>query len=249
MTPDFDELVGTDLEPEERDRLRRAHDLLIAAGPPPELPPELADPTGPPEAEVVPFWNRRRNAAIAVLAAALAALAFGVGYLTGHTKSDKGFTEGAIVMRGTVAAPEAAPARSSSGARDDAGNWPMLVRVSTLAEAPSGALLHALADEEGQAGRRRAARSSSAAATHPTEVEFTVAYKRPNFDGWVVTLQKRGEHDDPGACCSGVDDLALRRDAVVRDERRVRDRHVLCEEPLDRFRVTADLALCGLGRA
>ena len=117
MTPDFEELVGTDLEPEERDRLRRAHDLLVAAGPLPELPPGLADPMGPPEAEVIPFWNRRRNAAIAVLAAALAALAFGVGYLTGHTKSDKGFTEGAIVMRGTVAAPDGASARSSSARR------------------------------------------------------------------------------------------------------------------------------------
>jgi len=32
---------------------------------------------------------------------------------------------------------------------------------------------------------------------HPTEVKFTVAYKRTNFDGWVVTLQKRNQHD-PG---------------------------------------------------
>ena len=32
---------------------------------------------------------------------------------------------------------------------------------------------------------------------HPTEVKFTVAYKRANFDGWVVTLQKRGQRD-PG---------------------------------------------------
>ena len=37
MTPDFDELVGTDLEPGERARLERVHELLIAAGPPPDL--------------------------------------------------------------------------------------------------------------------------------------------------------------------------------------------------------------------
>jgi len=30
--PNFDDLVGTDLEPAERERLRRAHDLLVAAG-------------------------------------------------------------------------------------------------------------------------------------------------------------------------------------------------------------------------
>ena len=47
MTPDFDELVGNDLGSEERDRLRRAHELLVAAGPLPELPPSLADPRAP----------------------------------------------------------------------------------------------------------------------------------------------------------------------------------------------------------
>ena len=98
MKPDFDELVGTDLGPEERERLRRAHDLLIAAGPPPELPPALADPTGPPKADVIPFWNRRRNAVIAVLAAALAALAFGIGYLTGHSKSANTFAAATIAI-------------------------------------------------------------------------------------------------------------------------------------------------------
>ena len=41
--PDFRELVG-DLPDEERARLERVHDLLIAAGPPPELPPALVEP-------------------------------------------------------------------------------------------------------------------------------------------------------------------------------------------------------------
>ena len=35
MRPDFDELVGTDLAPGERERLERVHELLVAAGPPP----------------------------------------------------------------------------------------------------------------------------------------------------------------------------------------------------------------------
>ena len=45
------------------------HELLIAAGPPPELPPALADAPEPEPAEVIPFFNRRRHAALAVLAA------------------------------------------------------------------------------------------------------------------------------------------------------------------------------------
>ena len=69
--------------------------MLVAAGPPPELPPALADPTAPTEAEVIPFWNRRRNAAIAVLAAALAALAFGVGYITAASQQRRQVQPGA----------------------------------------------------------------------------------------------------------------------------------------------------------
>ena len=47
---DFHDLVDTsDLTPEEEARLRRVHDLLIEAGPPPDLPPALeAPPTHPP---------------------------------------------------------------------------------------------------------------------------------------------------------------------------------------------------------
>ena len=43
--PNFDELAGgDDLSPEEAARLERVHDLLVAAGPPAELPPHLLEP-------------------------------------------------------------------------------------------------------------------------------------------------------------------------------------------------------------
>jgi hypothetical protein len=38
--PDFDELVGTDLPVAERERLLRVHQLLLEAGPPPEVVPD-----------------------------------------------------------------------------------------------------------------------------------------------------------------------------------------------------------------
>ena len=41
--PDFFDLVGDEGTPEELERLRRAHDLLVAAGPPPELSPASSD--------------------------------------------------------------------------------------------------------------------------------------------------------------------------------------------------------------
>ena len=69
MTPDFDELVGTDLDPAERERLERVHGLLIAAGPPPDLV----------EPKVVQLAPRRRRGVLLALAAAIAVTAFALG--------------------------------------------------------------------------------------------------------------------------------------------------------------------------
>ena len=45
--PSFDELAGgDDLSPEEAARLERVHNLLIEAGPPPELPPASSSKLG-----------------------------------------------------------------------------------------------------------------------------------------------------------------------------------------------------------
>jgi len=197
LSPDFDELIGTDVDPEERERLLRAHRLMVAAGPPPELPPSLAElrPPPPPDAEVIPFWNRRRNAAVALLAAAVAAIAFGAGYLTGHSKSGAKFSEGTIVMRGTVADPDASGS-IELGAKDPAGNWPMRVRVSNLAKLPKDGYYTLWLTKKGRA----VAPCGSFLARggeHPTEVHFSVAYKRSEYDGWVVTEQTRG-HRKPG---------------------------------------------------
>ena len=41
--PKFQDLVGEGLPPAEHERLERVHEMLIAAGPPPELPPELEE--------------------------------------------------------------------------------------------------------------------------------------------------------------------------------------------------------------
>jgi hypothetical protein len=194
MTPDFEEFVGSDLEPEERARLRRAHDLLIAAGAPPELPPSLAEP-GAVQAETTLFFNRRRNATIAVLAAAVAAAAFGIGYLTGQHGNGGSFAEKkTVVMHGTPTAPSGAIASIALGNRDDAGNWQMLVRVSNLKKLPRGAYYTLWLTRKG-----RAVASCGSfvvgGGDSTTEVRFTVAYKLKNYDGWVVTEQKRGQHE------------------------------------------------------
>jgi hypothetical protein len=118
--PDFDELVGEELGPHERERLRRAHEALLAAGPPPDLPASLARPRG----------LRRRGALVLPLAAALALVAasFGAGWVTRGDDYEVDFTLG---MHGTPAAP-AASAELLVFEKDGAGNWPMEMRISGL---------------------------------------------------------------------------------------------------------------------
>jgi len=192
VSPDFDDLVGTDLEPEESDRLRYAHDLLVAAGPLPELSPGLDRTPGVEEAEVVPFFNRRRHAALAVLAAALALAIFGGGYLTGHERDSAGFSaERVIAMEATQAAPRGASASLTLGRQDEAGNWPMLVRIANLVKLPPRGYYALWLTKQ---GRPVAPCGTFVVAGRTTEIRLNAPYKLTRFDGWALTLQKPGQH-------------------------------------------------------
>src|SRR5438067_10496379 len=86
----FDDFVDTEgLGPEEEARLRRVHELLVQAGPPPDLPIGLERTPEAQEAEIVqfPLLPKRRWAVAALVAATLVVIAFGGGYLFGHTKT------------------------------------------------------------------------------------------------------------------------------------------------------------------
>jgi Anti-sigma-K factor rskA, C-terminal len=192
VTPDFDDLVGTDLDPEDRERLRHAHDLLVAAGPLPELSPALERTPGiEEEAEVVPFFNRRRHAALVVLAAAIALAVFGGGYLTGHERSGGFAAERVIPMEATPAAPPGASASLTLGTKDDAGNWPMLVRVANLEKLPPRGYYALWLTKD---GRPVAPCGTFVAAGRTTEIRLNAPYPLKRFDGWVLTLQKPKQH-------------------------------------------------------
>jgi hypothetical protein len=194
VKPDFEELVGTDLEPEERARLLRAHNLLIAAGAPPELPQSIAEP-GAVAGETTWFFNRRRNVTIALLAAAIAAAAFGIGYLTGHRGNGGSFaSKHTVAMHGTPAAPSGAIGSIALGRRDGAGNWQMLVRVSNLKKPPRGGYYTLWLTRKGRA-LASCGSFVVAGGDSTTELRFTVAYKLKDFDGWVVTEQTGGHHE------------------------------------------------------
>jgi hypothetical protein len=174
--PDFDELVGTDLDPGERARLLRVHELLVAAGPPPDFEPEL--PPVPAEAKVVRL-PRRRRAPFVALAAALALAVFAGGYFVG----DRG-GPGTFEVVEMVGTGEAASAHASLELfdLDEAGNWPMELRIEGLA--PSERPYELWLTKRGRLAAFCGSFLASSSGT--TKVPLNAPYKLREFDEWVI---------------------------------------------------------------
>jgi hypothetical protein len=174
--PNFDELVGGEVAPGERERLRHVHDLLVAAGPPPEMP-RL------PASRPVRALPRRRAAALLLAAAlALALAAFGAGWLL-HGSNDEFDVRRAVPMRATPNAPDAS-GLIELGYPDDEGNWPMLVTVRGLKPLPKGGYYELLLTKDGKPVA--VCGSFKVRAQGATTVRLGASYNLRNFDGWVV---------------------------------------------------------------
>jgi hypothetical protein len=200
-TPDFEELCG-DVEAGDRDRLLRAHRALVAAGPPPELPPALEQPPGRPFDPPIPAlpggYPKRRRVPVLVLAAALALAAFGAGYLVGDQPEPVAFPQDrSFVMQGTESA-EGASASVIVGPRDEAGNWPMRMTVRDLAALPEGERYELLLT---RAGKPVDSCGVFQVAGDKTLVYLNAPYLFRQYDGWVVTR-------------AGEDDILLRTEEI-----------------------------------
>ncbi len=185
--PDFDELFDG-VEDGGRNRLRRAHDALLAAGPPPELPPALEQPPGreyePPIPALPRGYPRGRRLPALVLAAAVAVAAFGAGYLVGDEPAPAAFPQDrAFVMQGTDEA-EGASASVIVGPRDEAGNWPMRMTVRDLAELPEGERYELLLTRQ---GKPTDSCGVFQVVGDKTVVYLNAPYLFRQYDGWVVT--------------------------------------------------------------
>lgn len=178
--PDFDELVGPDLDRPQRDRLRRVHELLVAAGPPPELrPAEAVEPS----AEPVRLSSRRRRVAVLGLAAALA-VAFAAGFVLGDRRDNLGTFE-VVTMTGT-AYTTGVSARLTIFDIDEAGNWPMELEVEGLS-ATSERPYELWLTKGGKLGALCG--SFLAEADGTTVVPMNAPYRLSQFDGWVVVAE------------------------------------------------------------
>jgi hypothetical protein len=186
--PDFDELMEGIERPEDRERLRRVHELLVEAGPPPELSPALTS---------VPLHEPRRRSrprlvGVLAFAAALLAAMFGIGYLAGSTDSD----DSEMAVRQTIAlrSDSGASGAVNLGFKGADGNWPMLVTVRGLQPLRGGDYYELALTKDGKP--TVTCGTFNVADRSRQTVRMSAAYNLEGFDGWVVLHYDAKTHDD-----------------------------------------------------
>ena len=186
MKPDFDELIDDDVRGAERERLERVHELLVAAGPPAELPPHLEQPSLAMTLARRPGRNRRRIAAIAAIAAVLA-IAFVVGYIAGNRGG--GLTaQTSLELTGTKAAPNALASLRILPV-DSSGNWPMRLSATGLPKLGKKWYYEVFLVRNGKIY----APCGSFVSTGTVDVSLNAPYRLQPHDTWVVTKQHQGD--------------------------------------------------------
>lgn len=184
--PNFDELIGTEATGAERERLHHAHELLVQAGPPPELPPSLQK---APNFGVFSLHQRRvvKRRALVLLAAALSvAVVFFAGYAVrgGGSSAKAPNPAQSLRLKGTSALPKARATLEVWKARD--GNWPMTLSVVGLPKLANHGYYEVYLVRNGHpwglCGTFRGAGSATA-----LTVTLNAPYSLHKGDSWVVT--------------------------------------------------------------
>jgi hypothetical protein len=187
--PSFDELVGAETSGEERERLRNVHELLLEAGPPPELTPKLRKAPG--FGGVVRFQRRTvKRRGLLLLAAALSiVVVFAAGYAVSNSRHSGGGSSvkgvaATVHLEGTSFAPNAQATLEVWKPR--AGNWPMTLQVTGLKKLPPRAYYYVYLVRNGKpwapCGAFRVASPSQA-----LTLTLNAPYKLRTGDTWVVT--------------------------------------------------------------
>src|SRR5262245_32475558 len=177
--PDFEDLAGSDLDDAERARLRRVHDLLVAAGPPPELSPKLTSAPPEPKARVIPF-PRHRWRTFSVTAAAVLLVTFFAGWAVGGHRSHEQIQR-TVAMAGANGALASLDVLKSDGA----GNWPMKMKVSGLPALPHGKTYDLWLTKDGQL---ESLCGTFVVKSGTTTVRMNAPFRLREYTGWVVVV-------------------------------------------------------------
>jgi len=193
--PNFDELVGNDLDGAERERLRRVHDLLVTAGPPAELTPQTE--AGPTLAMTLGGPSRRlvtRRVALVAAAVVALAVAFLAGYISGNgSETSATPVERVLKLEGTVQAPEALASLQILPV-DASGNWTMKLSATGLPALPQRGYYEVFLTRNGKiwapCGSFKVEGPSSGVL-----VWLNAPYPLQQGDSWVVTRHIAGSPD------------------------------------------------------
>jgi len=186
--PDFSELVGEEGAPEELERLRRVHELLVAAEPPPDVTRRLR--RAPRVRARLPALPRPRlQAALGFAAAAAVALGFGIGYAVGN---GGGFPRQAARPMHGVGRFAAASASIEIGKLDAGGNWPLQMVERGLPVLPRGGWYELFLTKN---GKPDATCGTFRVSGSVTRVRLNAPYDFGEYDGWVVTSHVPGRQD------------------------------------------------------
>jgi hypothetical protein len=189
--PELDDLIGGEVPADERERLRRAHEYLLTAGPLPELPPSLEQPPlveDRHEPSGAFALLPRRSGRIMTLAAGFAAMTLVIGYVIGHHGASFDQVQ-AVEMHGTAQAPRAS-GLIKVAQRDSNGNFPLEVSVNGLRPLPRGSY-YVLYLNKGK--RPVAICGSFLVRENATTVRMSAPYDYHKFSGWTVAVYKVGK--------------------------------------------------------
>jgi hypothetical protein len=191
--PDFDDLIGKDVPDEERARLMRAHRLLVEAGPPPELSPEL-DSVPWPEESQMPLLKPKQRRPLLLAAAILTAL--GIGFVLGESRGPNGSsmeTVRVVKLAGTKLDKDAL-GTLELGKADADGNWPMKLHARGLQQLPEGGYYDLYLTKR---GKPVVLCGTFNVKGDEVVVHFSAAYDLDHFDkdGWVITRQLPQNHE------------------------------------------------------
>jgi hypothetical protein len=195
--PDFNELIGEG-SPEELDRLRRVHEMLLAAGPPPELSPAFEHAPEIPEDSKVIEFRRRKPVAFFAIAAAIAVAAFAIGYAVAGRNA--AFHSSFSVPMHGLGVQRAAVGDVQVANPDSGGNYALQMSVKGLRHLPSGGWYELLLSKHG-----KPTLSCGAFVVDGKQITFRLSvpydldklHKAKKYDGWVVIRHLPGTTSAP----------------------------------------------------
>jgi hypothetical protein len=192
---DFGELLGGDLTPEEMADLERVDKLLRAVpAPPAQVPASLTQRVAQIGSERR-VWTQRRVAFALALAAALAAVFFGVGRWTNGSGAHYRF---AVPLQATTSAPQASGLIKVGDRDPNSGNWELQLNVTGLPKLSGGDYYVLWLAKN---GKYAGTCGTFNVGGGKTTVDMTVSYRLKDYDAWVVS---RHEENAPWLLSAGI---------------------------------------------